>query len=462
MHSSHPRFLVLLLLSPCLAARPQEGQRPPAPPPPVASPAQAPGGEGAAPGAGGETAAPEAETLDVAAVVAEVLERNAELAQLRSEVEAAVSESRAAGALEPPEITAGVGWKTVRSKGHLAGEGLAWSVAAVQTFEWPGRLALRKAIADRDLDLARLGLQRFEKAVAARARLLAARLYSAYERASSAEEVAGRFEELSEVLLARDAAGVAPRLEVHGMEASAVSLRKRATDAALEAQSALLELNLLAGRSPLRRLKVRRPTFSFRDIGRLEEVVDRALGSSFEIKARVLELERQGLKVELARNERLPAVTLGPTYSEERAAEVERIVGVTLELPLTVWGAGRSRVSAAEARRAQASAALLAARRGVEVRIVELATMYGLRTAALARWRQKPLERFRESARLADEHYRLGAVPAQTYTALQQQYLDALEAVLGSEQEALEAAYALETEAGLAPLATVEPERGAR
>ncbi|MFZ2277847.1 MAG: hypothetical protein WAW39_08605 [Prosthecobacter sp.] len=40
-------------------------------------------------------------------------------------------------------------------------DGLAFSASLAQPIEWPGRLGLRKAIANRDIALAELGLDRF-------------------------------------------------------------------------------------------------------------------------------------------------------------------------------------------------------------------------------------------------------------------------------------------------------------
>ncbi len=44
----------------------------------------------------------------------------------------------------------------------------------------------------------------------------------------------------------------------------------------------------------------------------------------------------------------------------------------------------------------------------------------------------------REAAELADRHYRLGAVPVTTYLEMQNQYLEALEALLATRREALD------------------------
>ena len=99
------------------------------------------------------------------ALVAEALEKNPELKFYEAEITAAKAGRKTAGLLGNPELSGGIGQKRV-SSGALADEGTAWSVSVVQPFEWPGRLGLRKAIANRDIELAELGYARFKIALA--------------------------------------------------------------------------------------------------------------------------------------------------------------------------------------------------------------------------------------------------------------------------------------------------------
>ena len=67
----------------------------------------------------------------------------------------------------------------------------------------------------------------------------------------------------------------------------------------------------------------------------------------------------------------------------------------------------------------------------------------------MAKWRPESVAEFRKAAELADRHYRLGAVPIATYVELQKQYLEAVEALLDTRREALEAAQQLQLLTGL-------------
>ena len=78
----------------------------------------------------------------------------------------------------------------------------------------------------------------------------------------------------------------------------------------------------------------------------------------------------------------------------------------------------------------------------------------------MAKWRPDAAEHFREAAEVADRHYRLGAVAVSTYVELQKQYLEAVEGLLDTKKEALEAAQSLELLTGLTlPLATAKEEK---
>ena len=108
------------------------------------------------------------------ALVVEVVEHNPELYFYRAEIAAAKGERRTAATWVNPELSTTVGQKSVRS-GGLSDEGVAWSVGVQQTIEWPGRIPLRKAIANHQIKLAELGFAQFQAALASRTRTLAGR-----------------------------------------------------------------------------------------------------------------------------------------------------------------------------------------------------------------------------------------------------------------------------------------------
>jgi cobalt-zinc-cadmium efflux system outer membrane protein len=382
------------------------------------------------------------------ALVAEALARHPELGFYQAEIAAARAGRRVAGRWAAPEAEVEIGRKAVRDAG-LSNEGMAWSVALRQPIEWPGRLGLRKAIANGEVTLAELGLERFRGAIRHQVRSVAFQLSVAQEEAEAARTVAARFRELREVLVARDPAGLTPLLETRIIEASCVKADHTAGQADREVEHLVLELNYLRGQPPATPLRVARVTPRFAEAPALESLLAAAATNNFTLRVQVAELEQQGFQVNLTQHERFPAFTIGPFFSEERAGDRERIGGVSLSAPLPLWQGNRARRDSAEARRTQAEAALEAARRQLERDVADAAQSYRRALASLAQWRPDAIRHFREAAELADRHYRLGAVPVSTYVELQRQYVEAVEALLETRRQALESGQQLQSLTGL-------------
>lgn len=391
-----------------------------------------------------------ASPVAVDSLVADIVAQNPELAFYEAEIAAARAGLQAVGTRDNPELAVELGRKRVTNPaGTLAGEGTAWSVSVSQTFEWPGRLALRKAVANHDLALAELGLARFKAALAGHARFLASGLQAAQERAAAAAEVAARYEALKEVFLARDPAGITPLLETRVIEAQELALQKRATDAQLAAQAALVELNQLRGRPADAPLDVAPAPLAFGAAPGLEVLLAAARENNFEFRAARLELEQQGLVVSLTRHEGRPSFTVSPYLAQEKAGDRERTYGIGLSVPLPVNGRSGANVAGAEARRRQAAAAMLVAQRKLEREVVTAAQRFAAKHAEIAKWSPDAAGKFRDAAGLADRHYRLGAVPIATYVELQNSYLDAVDALYATRQDALEAASQLQLLTGI-------------
>jgi len=387
-------------------------------------------------------------TLD--ALIAEALEKNPELKFYEAELSAAQAGRRTAGLLANPEISGAVGQKRI-SGGGLSDEGVAWSVSVMQPFEWPGRIGLRKAIANRDIELAELGYERFKVALKARVRTLAYGLFAAQEKSGAASEVADRFRALREVLVQRDPAGLTPLLEMRVIEATELNAQRKASEARLAAQSALLELNQLRGFTPDSQMSVGQARLTFSSPPGREMLMALARTNNFELRMRAAELAQQGFRVKLAKNDRYPALSLGPTYSDEKVGnDREQIIGVGVSFPLPLWNRNRGNIEAAQARQAQAEISLEVAERETQRQVLAAALTYETKLREMAKWRPDSAEHFKAAAELADRHYRLGAVPISTYIELQQQYLDAVEGLLDTKREALEAAAQLELLTGLA------------
>src|SRR5262245_53256456 len=238
------------------------------------------------------------------ALVRQALQRNPELNFFVAEIAAAKGAARTARTIRNPELNSEIGYKNSRdNSGGVSGDGAIIALSLSQTFEYPGRIALRKAIANHDVQLAELHLQQFRLTLAARVRTLAYGISSAQQRSVAAREVASRFQALSDVLAQRPTAGVTPQLEARIIDANTLTFRREEREAALAITTALAELNQLCGRPADAPLKTAASKVQF-SAASLPRLLTTARANAFDIRIRQAEFAQQGVKVALSKNER--------------------------------------------------------------------------------------------------------------------------------------------------------------
>lgn len=401
---------------------------------------------GAPPGT--SEAAAEVSQVNLDALTAEALRSNPELAFYRAEIAAARGGRRQAGIYANPDLTTEVGGNRVRG-GGMSAEGTAWSVSVMQTFEYPGRMALRKAIANQDVTLAELGFDHFTAALEARAGILGYRLLLAQQRAQAISEVANRLQELLGVLVQREPGGITPLIEVRIIEASVVTFRRRAIEAAQALQSALFDVNLIRGQSLGTPLQIADSDPVFPDPPPMAAMLESARNKNFEIRMRLAELEQQGFELRLGKKQRWPDVSVGPFVSRETAGDRETVAGIGISLPLPFWNRNAGNVEIEEARLEQAETSMFLTQTKVEQAVMETYLAYELAVTEMKRWQKDSVRRFHEAAELGDRHYRLGSLPIATYLELQREYLDALDSILTLQEQAFESRLQLQSLTGV-------------
>lgn len=389
--------------------------------------------------------------ISIDALAQEVVTGNPERVFLAQQIGLAQTGVAAAGRLADPEISVDFGERRTDNPltGQRLGDGPAFAVSIVQPIEFNGRIPLRRAIAEGQVQLARLGLAQFDATLAARARTLGHKLFAASEKADAARAVANRMRALAQMLLARDPAGPAPQLEAAVLEAAAITAERNAATADSDYNALLYQLNGLRGTALDRRVQILRPATSLPALPGVAQLLEAADTGNFELAALRAQLQQQGLSVDLARKGRAGQLAIGPYFSRDRGDVLDHVVGLRASATVPLWNRQAGDVAAAQSRAAQGEAALLAARRRILVEVQTQAAALAARRAALAHWPVDAPRRFADAAAAADASYRLGAVPLTTYVQMQTGYLDALGAVLDTRAAAWEALEQLRTLTGM-------------
>lgn len=388
--------------------------------------------------------------VEVADLVRQAVESNPERQVYVAALAAEQASATTASTNPDPLLSLEVGRKRLRDAGGaFLDEGQVWTASLSQTFEWPERLRLRRAIADGQVEVAKLGLGRFEQALEAKATVLAYRLSRAVIRAQVSEEVAERYAGLRKALVGRDPSGPAPTEELRSVEAAEVVVRRRAEEARLALQQALLEVNQLRGASSFAPLAVKAPTLVFKDAPKLEALLAAARQGNFSYRMQVLESEQLSLQSDLARSDSVPGFTAGPYVSQDRIGGRETVVGLRFDIPLPVSGRAGAAERAANERRRQAKAAIAAAWREVEMDLGQTWLSYASKVDQLRMHQDDPATRFAEAARLAESHFRSGALSLSFFMDAQAGYLEAVDSALLLQEQAVEAGFRLRELSGV-------------
>ncbi len=388
--------------------------------------------------------------VEVADLVRQAVESNPEHQAYVSALAAEREAGSSASSNPDPVLSVEVGRKRLRDAGGaFLDEGQVWTASLSQTFEWSERLRLRRAIADRQIEAAKLGLGRFEQALEAKATVLAYRLSRAQVRAQACEEVAERFAGLRKALVGRDPSGPAPTIELRSVEAAEVVARRRAEEARLALQQALLEMNQLRGAPSLAPLVVKAPVLALKDAPKLDELLAAARDGNFSYRMQVLESEQMSLQSDLARSDSVPGFTAGPYVSQDRVGGRETIVGLRFDIPLPVSGRSGSAERAANERKRQSKAAIAAAWRDVEKDLGQTWLSYASKVDQLRMHKDDPAVRFAEAAKLAESHFRAGALSLQLFMDAQAGYLEAVDSALVIQEQAVEAGFRLRELSGV-------------
>lgn len=357
----------------------------------------------------------------------QALAANSELKSYEAEWAAAQGLRTQAGLWRNPEIGGEYGRRRVSGEsGGSQEEGFTRSASLTQTFEFPGKGSLRKAIADKDVEIARAGLEHFRLTLAGKVRLLALRHRAAALEEAAAGENAARGQALIELLRKRPNAGATQMLELRLLEASVFDLKKQALETARARDETRLELAALLGLPASQTFSFAFALESPTQALDSEKAVFAGLTHNFLLKSRILELEKAVRTVTAARMEPLPDFAVGPFFSQDRAGGNEENLGVAFSATLPLWNWNQGNVAAAQARREQADALLLEARRQVEREILRRIRDYRLHRKLAEELSADASAAFQESADLADRHYRLGAISTQLYLETQKEYLNLL------------------------------------
>ncbi len=356
------------------------------------------------------------------------LKNNSEYRFYQAEVSAMKGARTQAGLWKNPEISLEYGERRIKNSGdQLQNEGTTRGGSVKQTFEFPGKGSLRKAMADQDLLIAELGLLQFEKALAGKVHLLALTYLSACQQSEAIEEVSERAVALLDLLQSRPLAGTQQLLELRVIEGTLLSLQQSAKEWIQAREESRIELNTVLG-LPQSHLLTIEASLSTppQSLPEISKIVLAGLSHNLLLKIRMAELEKSADAVSSAKLDIAPDFSVGPFFSQDKAGESEVNFGGSLSMTLPLWNWNQGTIAHSQALQKQADALLLEARRKVEAQIMRSYRFLQLNRKLLEATPEKTISNLRSAADLADRQYRTGAIPVALYIEVQREFLNSL------------------------------------
>jgi len=299
-----------------------------------------------------ETAAP----LELQPLIQEALKNNHEVWVSEAKWRGATSKIKPAGSLPDPMVMIGYqneGWSKY-SYGKT--EGAQWIYGVSQMFPFPGKRALKEAMAARDAETAGAMHRAAVLGTIARVKELYFDLFQAYKELDLVRERASLFSRIEDAALARYATGMGQQQEVLMAQTEKYMLLER--EAMLKQKRQAVEAMLTAtvgreGSAPFGRPAELPATPFFASV---DDLVQQALENSPEVRSREKMLSASQAGVHMAEKEYYPDVTLAGTVLK-RSGDFQDMWALTATFNIPLYFKSRQDQSLASAR-AMSSAAI--------------------------------------------------------------------------------------------------------
>mgnify|MGYP001546962152 CR=1 FL=1 len=375
---------------------------------------------------------PHALTLEAA--VQRALTNNPEIRVLQADIASARGAVNAAKTWENPQLSIAPGYKAVRE----ADTQFHGDFGLDQKFEWPGKRALRRALAQKDVELRRLALDGFRSQLAIQVRRAYDALQTAHQVVALREQQLAMAKAFADAARKKVDAGFAPDFEATKAEVEIVTSQKSLRDSRAQYDAVRVQLNTLMGASPNQSLRLASQSLENPKFPGRTSMLELALAKNTAIQVQEAEAERAGLNVDSVRKSRWPDITAGPSLEYTRD---EQIVGLGVSLPLPLWNRKQGEIATANAELEKMRARLEQLQRDIVSQVTTAAQNFAAAQDSLAYYTPQLREKLKIALDTAEQSYSEGRTSLLLYLEAQRTYFDT-QADYYSTQQQLHAAEA--------------------
>src|ERR1035437_3928562 len=355
-------------------------------------------------------------TLDAAIRLA--LDNNPEIRVLVADIASARGEVTTARTWQNPEISVAPGFKTVRDPSTTEFHG---DFGLEQSFEWQGKRALRRAVAEKNAAVRRLALAGFRSQLAIQVRRACFTSLATREVVTLCEQRLVLAKAFEAAARKKVEGGYAPEFEATKAAVEVVGAQKSRREAQAQHDAARAALNTLMGRNPVEPLTVAGVLDGSIKLPDQPRLLEQSLGQNPSLKIQEAVAERTGLSLQSIRKSRLPDFKVGPSLEYTRD---EQIVGFGLTLPLPFWDNKKGEIATATAEQEKALAELDKLRREILRDVATASQNLKAAKESLAFYTPALRAKLKVALDAAEQGYAAGRTPLLLYLESQRTYFD--------------------------------------
>ena len=384
-----------------------------------------------------------AETLEQ--LTAEALRNNPELRAFEQSVAAAKGGVRSARTLQNPELTVDPGVRRIQEGGKNA-DVFHGEFALSQLFKFPGKRALEIAIAQRNVDLAKIALEGFRFQLAAKVRRAFYDELAAARIAETRQQQIESAKTFVESAKKRAEAGYASDFETIKSQADLISANKALRQAQVQITTARVTLNILTGRSASSPLEIAGALDNVQPRGSGGDFVALAMARNPSIRTQTRQAELAGLNLRSTRFARRPDIAIGPSVEY---LDREQTYGISVTLALPLWDQKRGAIETATAEQKRVLAELEKTRAEIAGEVTKAAANLQAAKDQLALYTPAFLDQLKAVMARAEESYAQNATTLLIYLDAKRTYFDTLADYYDSLSKVAESRADLESAVGV-------------
>lgn len=374
------------------------------------------------------SAAKPLDTTSIDELVATGLAQNAELQSYEAAVAEVKGQRRQANYFKNPNLAFGIGVREVRDNQNvIQGTGTTLNASLLQTFQFPGKGTLKKAIANKNIEIAELGLAQFRLTLASQIKALGYEYLAASTEADAAESVFKQSNEMLTQIGTQSSFGGRKLIENRLIQASLVELGSQIRQSSQKKEEIRTRLNALLGRPQMLPLKISTPLLPPKTVLNDSKLIIDAQNDNPLLRIRKGELERSVRELSATRLDIAPDFAIGPYLSVDNAGSLERNLGGAITANIPVWDWNIGNIESAKARKSAAEALRVKAERDVESQMLALIRTYSLIQRQITQISPDALPNIQSTSTQAKVEYLNATIGAQLYLDAQTFFLNTLQ-----------------------------------